>query len=110
MASTSIFRLSSRGPPLRAFEGDDLSAAVVTTVRADAVRNLGLPALRAGGACRRAELPVRAALAAARLRVAAFRQGHEMTLPRSVVETRRQPLQNGQPRIRSPRPPRPRHH
>src|SRR5205085_1743581 len=61
---------------LRAFGRDDLATLVVPAVRTDAVRQLGLTALRTHRACGRRQLVVRAALAAAGHGVASLRQRH----------------------------------
>src|SRR4029450_1919828 len=61
--------------PLRGFDGEDLAGPGVPAVRADAVGQLALPALRTHRTRRRGELVVRAALAAARPGVAWVAQG-----------------------------------
>src|SRR5262249_32251371 len=57
------------GAPLTRFDGADLAALVVATVRTHPMRLLGLPALRAHRPRRRGQLVVGAALAASRTRV-----------------------------------------
>src|SRR5215831_16502457 len=65
---------------LRAFDRDDLPALVVPAVRADAVRQLGLAALRTDGPSGRGELVVRPALAPSGFRVSSLGKRHEVSL------------------------------
>jgi hypothetical protein len=65
---------------LATFGRDDLATLVVPAVRAHAVWQLRLSALRAHGTRGIVELVVRAALASARLGVASFRQRHGVFL------------------------------
>src|SRR5687767_3401284 len=62
---------------LSPFDRDDLPSFVVAAVGADAMRELGLPALRAHRAGGRGELVVRPALSAARLGMSSFGQRHD---------------------------------
>src|SRR5262249_30024119 len=101
MASTAIF-IAPSSARLLSFHRDDLAALVVTAVRAHAVRELRLPALRADRARGRVELVVRAALAAAGLRVSSLRQRHEAPLWSSLVQSRGEILECGQARIGRP--------
>src|SRR3989442_13396735 len=97
MASTAIFIGPAR---IGTFDGDDLPALVVTAVRADAMRQLGLAALRTDRPRRRRQLVMGAALATARLRVASFGQRHRCSLlALSVIESRGQIFKGGQARV-----------
>src|SRR5437868_9419067 len=96
MASTAIYMPE---PPLGAFDGDDLPAFVIAAMRADAMRQLRLAALRAHRAGRRGQLVVRPALAAAGLGMSSFRQRHDSPLWSFVMESRGQVLERGQARI-----------
>jgi hypothetical protein len=74
--SWAIVRLADALGCLRCLPDDDLLARVVAAVSADAVRELGLAAVRAYGARRKTQLPVRAALLAACARVPSLGDGH----------------------------------
>src|SRR5207245_1222999 len=82
---------------LGALDGHDLPPLVVPAVRADPMRQLGLAALRTDRTRGCRELVVGAALPAARLGMASFRQRHRILL---VRKPRSQVLEGGQPGIR----------
>src|SRR5581483_12412194 len=81
---------------LATFGRDDLATLVVPAVRAHAVRQLGLAALRADGTRGVGKLVVRAALAPTGLGVASLRQRHGSLLERLVPQAGGQVAQRRQ--------------
>src|SRR5688500_19755656 len=73
IASSAIRMRSSR---LDLFHFESLHVPVVAAGRADAMRNVGIPAAGAGGHRRRLSLHVRAAFTLTLLRLTSFRNGH----------------------------------